>query len=171
VSDDWRLTVEVDTGAEGLQEALRAVAPDGVDVTRSDDTIHVYAAAREPIERTVDGTPAAGGVLERYHWERGWIDPASWTEPPPEPVREAIYEWAVVIRLDPYDDARQLAWDLHREGLPVSRWRHQVTAGGMTEDEAHLLAARLEPRFRAGTRIDVQIETQAQGAAVSHDAP
>ncbi|MGZ4387056.1 MAG: hypothetical protein ACXVZO_09000 [Gaiellaceae bacterium] len=155
------------------------VVVSGGDFTR-DGCVFLYAASREvaqaatEVVRTLLAERGVGAeiALDRWHpLEEEWED-ASVPLPRTAEERQAEHEhleaeeeaesdatglaqWEVRIELDSHKRASELADRLEREGQPVvRRWRY-LLVGASDEDEAKVLAERLQ-RDVAGARIQVE---------------
>src|SRR4051794_30892129 len=136
MAEDWRLSFEAAQGAEEVARDLRATAPAGVSATRRGHTVFVYGETQELVERTAGEELRLLGHLSRWHPDRGWIDPAEWTEP--EPVEPA--DWEVDAALPDAEAAKQLVRELERDGRSGRRAGKQVVIVGLTQPESERLA-------------------------------
>ncbi|MBD0330461.1 MAG: hypothetical protein ICV64_10215 [Thermoleophilia bacterium] len=175
--DDWRITVElaeqhgagdrllerlgvVDSDAEELEEELREAR---LAATHEGSTVFVYADSAQQAERAraiVERELADERLQARSIRVECWLpDEDRWDAEPPGPtVDEEVAgrgyaPWEVRVECDSYGEARELAEDLEREGLPVvRRWRY-VLVGASTREQADELARRLHGEVEAGGEL------------------
>ena len=183
--DDWRLRVELeeerhanavlarlglDLGSEA-RELAKELKEHRLAVSNDEDTVFVYAASREALERAqpIVETELRELLLEPRevaleHWlhdEERWNDelPARETQEE-ELLQEGYAPWEVRIETESVHAAHELADELEHEGYGVVRRFHYVIAGTATEEEARELAARVHGEVEAGGGLVYEVTPQ-----------
>jgi transposase-like protein len=193
MNDDWRLQIDPadESGDPGslverlhageLEHELSDAFHDRVIVSRDGDTVFLYAATREQIER-------AGAAVEKLAAQHGWAidtdlrrwhtEADEWEDPEvPLPSndaeraaereeliaaeRQAVAEggepqFEVRVDLPSHRDAARFEDALRAEGLPaVRRWKYLVL-GAADEESGRELAQRLEEEAPAGSTVTLE---------------
>lgn len=193
MDDDWRLQIDLDDDGIGgkvadlmrsteLEHELAIDLRDGVIVSHEGETIYLYAATREPLDRAraalekrLDGEGWQATLeLRRWHPEADeWEDPDKplpstaaakaaehqelmETEDEETAARGGRAEFEVSVKFPTYHEAREFAKRLRDEGLePVRRW-HYMVVGAADEDAAKELADRI----RAEAPPDAEVKAE-----------
>lgn len=181
--DDWRIRItlpeqHVETFWERIgldlsseaRDLAKALEGKRLAVSRSDDTVFVYTAARSEAEQALavvraelerEGRTDAATVIE--HWlddEDRWDD-----EPPAPAVEEELLArgyapWEVRVSVGSRKEARALSETLQAEGYkPVRGWEH-VIVGAATREEADALAARLHGSVAPGGELVYEVRPE-----------
>jgi hypothetical protein len=183
-NDDWRLRVELaeerhatdflarlglDLGSEA-RELAKELESHRLAVSNDADTVFVYAAAREPLERARPIVEAELGELglhaEELEIEHWLHDQERWTNEAPAPdadeelLDRGYAPWEVRIQCDSVESAHKLADRLENEGYGVVRRFHYVIAGTSTEQDAKELAARVHGEVEAGGELVYEVTPQ-----------
>ena len=177
MNDDWRIRIDLEEEhAEGLLERLgldlgsesRKLAEEltgrRLVVSRDDDTLFVYAGAKEEAERAravietqlrEDGAHARVGPIE--HW---LADEDRWDDEPPqefeaerEVLGEGLSPWEVRLETSSPEEAEALAGKLTAEGYSVVRRYKFVLVGAESEEAAQELAKRLHGEAEASGEL------------------
>jgi len=179
--DDWRIRIEVEEEehATGLLERLsgeldseaRELAKDlrarRLAVSRSDDTVFVYAdshAEAEQALRVVEAELRAHGTEARTSQIEHWLDDEDrWDDEPgetweAEELSRGFAPWEVRVECSSRQEARQLAETLGAEGYQPERRFQYLIVGAASRDDADTLAARLHGEVGAGGEIVREVE-------------
>jgi hypothetical protein len=175
--DDWRITVElaeqhgaaarllerlglIDSDAEELEDELREAR---LAATHEGNSVFVYADSAEQAEsarRVIARQVADEGLEAREIRVERWLpDEDRWDADPRGPtVDEEIANrgyapWEVRVECKSYGDARALAEELEREGLPVVRRFRYLLVGAEAREQADELAERLHGVVEAGGEV------------------
>lgn len=204
MNDDWRLRIDLDDDgtAGNVADAMRSAEVERelaadfdrrVIVSHEGETIFLYAADREPLDRARAAVQkhldAKGwqGKLELRHWHpaaEDWEDPDAAepttaaeegaeherlmeTEDEEAAARGGLAEFEVRVEFPSHREAREFAAKLEEEGLePVRRWRYMVV-GAADEDAADALADRI----RAEAPADSKVTAEGSLAAAWRERP
>ena len=181
--DDWRIRItlpeqHVETFWERIgldlsseaRELAKALEGKRLAVSRADDTLFVYTAARSEAEQALavvraelerEGRTEATTVVE--HWlddEDRWDD-----EPPAPAVEEELLArgyapWEVRVSVGSRKEARALTEQLEAEGYaPVRGWEY-VIVGAATREEADALATRLHGSVAPGGELVYEVRPE-----------
>ena len=179
--DDWRLRVELeeerhatdflarlglDLGSEA-KELAHELESRRLAVSNDADTVFVYGAAREEVERARAIVEAELAELELStrevaleHWlhdEERWDNEAPARDSEEELLHHGYAPWEVRVECDSLAAAQQLAERLEQEGYGVVRRFRYVIAGTATEQEARELAARVHGQVEPGGELVYEV--------------
>lgn len=179
--DDWRIRIEVeeeehatgllerlsgelDLEARELAESLRARR---LAVSRSDDTVFVYADSRAEAEqalKVVEAELRAHGTEARTSQVEHWLDDEDrWDDEPgetweEEELRRGFAPWEVRVECSSRQEARRLAGTLEAEGYQPERRFQYLIVGTANREDADTLAARLHGEVGAGGELVREVE-------------
>ena len=176
-SDDWRLRVELeeeshasqflarlgfDLGSEA-KELARDLESRRLAVSNDADTVFVYGASRDEVERArpiVEAELTEQKMTAREVVVEHWLDEDDrWDDEAPAPdIEEELLEhgfapWEVRVECGSRDAADALAAELEQEGYGVVRRFHYVIAGTASKEEARELAARVHGEVEPGGEL------------------
>lgn len=178
-NDDWRIRItlpeqHVESFLERLgldlsseaRELAKALSGSRLAVSRSDDTVFVYASSRAEAEQALAVVQAelaregreAEVVIE--HWLE---DEDRWDDEPPGPDAEeellarGYAPWEVRVRCRSRKEAKELAERLDAEGYAPIRLFDVVVVGTATREEAEQLAATLHGVVEPGGELVYEV--------------
>lgn len=180
--DDWRIRItlpeqHVETFWERLgldlsseaRHLARALEGKRLAVSRADDTVFVYTAARSEADQAlavVQAELARQGRAAETVVEH-WLEADDrWDDDPPAPDAEqellarGYAPWEVRVTVGSWKEARELAQRLEDEGYaPVRSWEH-VIVGTATREEADALAERLHGSVSPGGELVYEVRPE-----------
>lgn len=173
--DDWRIRItlpdqHVETFWERLgldlspaaRELARALEGKRLAVSRADDTVFVYTAARSEAEQALAVVQAEleregrSAELAVEHW---LDDEDRWDVDPPAPDTEqellarGFAPWEVRVTVGSRKEARALAETLEAEGYAPVRGGEHLIVGTATREDADALAERLHGKVAPGGEL------------------
>jgi hypothetical protein len=179
--DDWRLRAELeaerhatdflarlglDLGSEAKQLA-KELQSRRLAVSNDHDTVFVYGAARDDVERARTILEAELQRLDLHAREvavERWIDEddrwsgeADTGDVEEEALAHGYAPWEVRVECDSRSAAHDLAEQLEGEGYGVVRRFRYVFAGTATEEEARVLAARVHGDVEPGGELVYEV--------------
>jgi len=179
--DDWRLRVELeaerhatdflarlglDLGSEA-KELAKELKSSRLAVSNDADTVFVYGAAREDVERArtiVETELQRLDVHAREVAIEGWLDEddrwsgeADTGDVEEETLAHGYAPWEVRVECDSLSAAHDLAEQLEREGYGVVRRFRYVVAGTASEEDARELAARVHGEVEPGGELVYEV--------------
>ena len=165
---------ELEIEGRGAFDERVIVSHDGPVVFLYGDTEARLDAARDLVDRAL-AERGLGAILRMSRWhpiEQAWEDadlPLPRTPEEREAERRERLEreteesaasgyaaWEVRVELPSHQETVRLAEELEADGIPVVRRWTFLLAGAANEDDARSLAARLEGRVPAGSRVEVE---------------
>jgi hypothetical protein len=174
--DDWRIRItlpeqHVETFWERIgldlspeaRELAKALAGRRLAVSRADDTVFVYAAARSEAAQALaviqaelerEGRGDAETVIEQWlDGEDRWDDEPAALDAEQELLARGYAPWEVRVTTASRKEARALAERLEAEGCSTVRgWQHLIV-GVATRQEADALAERLHGTVAPGGEL------------------
>jgi len=179
--DDWRLRVEleaerhatdflarlgVDLGSEA-KELAKELESRRLAVSNDADTVFVYGAAREDVERAraiVETELERLDIQAREVAIEGWMDEDDrWSgerdtgDVEEETLAHGYAPWEVRVECESRSAAHDLAEQLEQEGYGVVRHFQFVVAGTATKEEARELAARVHGDVEPGGELVYEV--------------